>query len=130
MVASRIRSWPGSGHGRCGRNATNTVNASGKRLEPGIFGISWKESLAGDLILGGKDFVAKVRKMLKGNRTEQKSLRALEKPPVDWMRIIGMIEKMWDEPWEKISQRHGDPGRELAMLIARRVRGNEFARDR
>ena len=94
-----------------------------EKIGAGDFGISWKESLAGDLILGGKDFVAKVRKMLKGNRTEQKSLRALEKPPVDWMRIVGVIEKLWNEPWEKISQRHGDPGRELAMLIARRYGG-------
>jgi chromosomal replication initiation ATPase DnaA len=67
--------------------------------------------------------VAKVRRMLKGDRTEQKSLRALERPPIDWERIIAVIEKLWDEPWEEISQRHGDPGRELAMLIARRYGG-------
>jgi hypothetical protein len=61
--------------------------------------------------------------MLKGDRTEQKSLRALEKPLLDWDRIIAAIEKLWGEPWEKISQRHGDPGRELAMLIAQRYGG-------
>jgi hypothetical protein len=61
--------------------------------------------------------------MLKGDRTEQKSLRALEKPPVDWKRIIAVIEKLWGGPWEDISQRHGDPGRDLAMLIARRYGG-------
>jgi hypothetical protein len=47
----------------------------------------------------------------------------LEKPPVDWEKITAAIEKLWGEPWEKISQRHGDPGRELAMLIARRYGG-------
>jgi chromosomal replication initiation ATPase DnaA len=67
--------------------------------------------------------VAKVRKMLKGDRTEQKSLRALERPPVDWERIIAVVEELWGEPWDEISQRHGDPGRELAMLIARRYGG-------
>jgi putative transposase len=94
-----------------------------EKIGTGDLGIGWKEKLAGDLILGGKDFVAKVRGMLKGDRTEQKSLRALEKPPIDWERIIAVIEKLWDEPWEEISQRHGDPGRELAMLIARRYGG-------
>ena len=87
---------------------------------------SWdrlKEKLAGDLILGGRDFVAKVQKLLKGDRTEQKSLRALEKPLVDWEMIVAVIEELWNEPWEEISQRHGDPGRELAMLIARRYGG-------
>jgi len=94
-----------------------------EKIGAGDLGVAWREKLAGDLILGGKEFVGKVSGMLKGNRTEQKSLRALEKPPVEWDRIIGAIEKLWGEPWEKISQRHGDPGRELAMLIAQRFGG-------
>jgi putative transposase len=89
----------------------------------GDLGIAWKEKLAGDLILGGEDFVAKVRKMLKGDRTEQKSLRTLEALPVDWARIVAAIEKLWNAPWDNIRQRHGDPGRGLAMLIARRYGG-------
>jgi putative transposase len=89
----------------------------------GDLGIDWKEKLVGGLILGGNDFVAKVRKLLKGDRTEQKSLRTLEKPPVDWAAIVAAIEKIWEEPWEDISQRHGDPGCGLAMLMARRYGG-------
>jgi REP-associated tyrosine transposase len=95
----------------------------GEMIGAGDLGIGWKERLAGGLILGGSDFVAKVRKMLKGDRTEQKSLRTLEKPPVDWAAIVAAIEKVWDEPWEDIRQRHGDPGCALAMLIARRFGG-------
>jgi REP-associated tyrosine transposase len=94
-----------------------------EKIGAGDLGTTWKERLAGDLILGGKDFVEKVRKMLKGNRTEQKPLRALEKPPVDWPGITAAIEKLWDKPWEEVSQRHGDSGRELAMLIAQRYGG-------
>jgi putative transposase len=89
----------------------------------GDLGIAWREKLVGGLILGGNDFVAKVRKMLKGDRAEQKSLRTLEKPPVDWATIVEAIEKIWDEPWGDIKQRHGDPGCALAMLIARRYAG-------
>jgi hypothetical protein len=55
------------------------------RLERGL-GKGWKEGLAGDLMLGKKEFVEKVRKMPKGNRIEQKTLRALEEPPVDWIK--------------------------------------------
>jgi putative transposase len=94
-----------------------------EKIGSGDLGITWKERLAGDLVLGGEAFVAKVRKIAKGDRFEQKSLRALEKPPVDWEKITAAIEKLWGEPWEKISQRYGDPGRELAMLIARRYGG-------
>jgi putative transposase len=89
----------------------------------GDLGTSWKESLAGDLVLGGKDFVERVRKILGGNRNEQKALREMEKPPVDWERITSAIEQLWRRPWKEVSGRHGDPGRELAMLIARRYGG-------
>jgi REP element-mobilizing transposase RayT len=94
-----------------------------EKIETGDLGIAWKERPAGDLILGGKDFVAKVRKMLKGDHPDQASFRALERPPVDWERIVAAIEKLWGESWEEVSQRHGDPGRELAMLVARRYGG-------
>jgi hypothetical protein len=43
---------------------------------------------------------------IKGDRLEQISLRALEKPPVNWESIIAAVEKLWGEPWEKISQRY------------------------
>ena len=94
-----------------------------EKIGAGDLGTAWTERLEGDLLLGGKDFVEKVRKMLKGDRIEQSSLRALEKAPVDWESITAAIEKLWDEPWQEVSQRHGDPGRELAMLIARQYGG-------
>ena len=89
----------------------------------GDLGTTWKESLAGNLVLGGRDFVERVRKMLAGNRNEQKALREMEKPPVDWDRITSAIEELWRKPWKEVSGRHGYPGRELAMLIARRYGG-------
>ncbi len=94
-----------------------------EKIGAGDFGLDWKERVAGGLILGGKDFVMKVRRAMQGDRIEQKSLRALETPPVDWERVVAAIEQLWSEPWEQLSQRHGDPGRELAMLIARRYGG-------
>ena len=105
------------------RGLISRVN-HGVSLVAGDLGIGWKEKLAGDLILGGKDFVAKVRGMLKGDRTEQKSLRALEKPPIDWERIIAVITgAFWDIRGRRMDEHFGDPGRELAMLIARRYGG-------
>jgi hypothetical protein len=90
-----------------------------EKIRAGDLGTSWKEKLAGDLILDG--LVEKVRRMLKRKRIEQKPLRALEKAPVDWGRIIEAIERVWDGPWEEVS--HGKPARELAMLIAWRYGG-------
>jgi putative transposase len=94
-----------------------------ERMGAGELGTSWKESLAGDLVLGGKDFVERVRKLLAGDRNEQKPLREMEKSPVDWESITAVIEKLWKKSWKEVSGRHGDPGRELAMLIAQRYGG-------
>jgi hypothetical protein len=38
-------------------------------------------------------------------------------------RLVSAIERLWKEPWKDVSGRYGDPGRELAMLIARRYGG-------
>jgi hypothetical protein len=47
----------------------------------------------------------------------------MEKPPVDWENITSAIEQLWRNPWKEVSGRHGDPGRELAMLLAQRYGG-------
>jgi putative transposase len=116
-----VLAWvPAQGQGRMRKRYRERFR---EKIAVGDLDLDWQERLTGDLIMGGEDFVAKVRKLLKGNRTEQKELRALEKPPVDWPMIVSAIERLWSEPWDNISQRHGDPGRELAMLIARRYAG-------
>jgi hypothetical protein len=45
---------------------------------------------------------------------------------IDWDRIIAVIEKLWGEAWEEISQRYGDPESELAILIVRRYGGRSL----
>jgi hypothetical protein len=61
--------------------------------------------------------------MIKGDRNEQKSLRQLESVPLSWQNTTEAVAKVWEEPWETASRRHGDPAREVAMLIGRRYAG-------
>jgi putative transposase len=89
----------------------------------GDFGASWKEGLATELVVGTEDFVKRVRQMIKGDRNEQKPVRQLEGEPVSWQSITEAVAKVWREPWEMASRRHGDPAREVAMLIGRRYAG-------
>jgi hypothetical protein len=116
ILASAPRRMPGAKREQYRTRFTEMIRA-------GNLGTAWKEQLAGGLVLGGNDFVAKVRKLLKGDRTEQKSIRTLENPPVDWATIVAAIEKLWSESWEDIRERRGDPGRGLAMVIAWRYGG-------
>jgi hypothetical protein len=84
---------------------------------------SWKEQLLAGPVIGGEAFVEKVRRLVAGNRNEQTALRALEKPSLEWEQITAAVEKVWGEAWELASERHGDPAREVAMLIAREQGG-------
>jgi chromosomal replication initiation ATPase DnaA len=72
---------------------------------------------------GSEDFVKRVRRLIKGDRTEQKPLRQLESVPIGWQVITQAVARVWREPWERASRRHGDPAREVAMLIGRRYAG-------
>jgi putative transposase len=87
------------------------------------FGVGWKDTLVTELALGSEDFVKNVRQLMKGDRNEQKPIRQLESVPIGWQMITQAVAKVWREPWETASRRHGDPAREVAMLIGRRYVG-------
>jgi chromosomal replication initiation ATPase DnaA len=87
------------------------------------YGASWKEGLVTDLVVGSEEFVKRVRQLIRGDRNEQKPVRQLESVPVSWQSITEAVAKVWREPWETASQRHGNPAREVAMLIGRRYAG-------
>jgi chromosomal replication initiation ATPase DnaA len=89
----------------------------------GDFGAGWKETLATELVLGTEDFVKRVYRLIKGDRNEQKPLRQLESMAISWQAITQAVAKAWREPWGTASRRHGDPAREVAMLIGRRYAG-------
>jgi chromosomal replication initiation ATPase DnaA len=58
-----------------------------------------------------------------GDRNEHREFKAFGNEALGWERIVEAVQREWGEPWEKIKNRHGDAGRELAMLIARRHGG-------
>ena len=75
------------------------------------------------LALGSEDFVNRVRRLIKGDRNEQKPVRQLKRVPINWRAITEGVTKVWREPWERASRRHGDPVREVAMVIGWRYAG-------
>ena len=89
----------------------------------GDFGLGWKETLITELALGKEEFVEKVRRLIKGDRNEQRPVRQLEALTLSWQSITEAVARVWKEPWETASRRHGDPAREVAMLIGRRYAG-------
>jgi hypothetical protein len=65
-----------------------------------------------------------MKKQLKGlNRNEQKAARELGYENREWPTIVKAVEQVWKQPWESFFERHGDSGRDLAMLLARERTG-------
>jgi hypothetical protein len=74
---------------------------------------------------GGRDHVTargKERKaifrLLVGNSWEQSHLERLV-PPVNWARIIAVVEQVKTERWREFSGRQGDWGRDAALWLGR-----------
>jgi chromosomal replication initiation ATPase DnaA len=67
--------------------------------------------------------VKKIRQLIKGDRNEQKPVRELEVLPVSWQNVTEAVAKVWGDPWETASRRHGDPARGIAMLVGRQFAG-------
>jgi len=71
-------------------------------------------------VLGGKAFAERVLKQLKEVWREVRGRRAVRKRGNfdDWKRAM---EGLRGERWGAFAVRHGDPGRDLVLLAARRL---------
>ena len=72
-------------------------------------------------VLGSERFAEEMRKGLKVNRETAGRRRTRENKT--WEQVVGAVEKVKGETWEKFRDRHGDWGRDLALAVARRCTG-------
>jgi REP element-mobilizing transposase RayT len=74
---------------------------------------------ASGFLLGNQEWIERMRRLLTGDRKEQKAFRHLEKRP-DWSQVRRAVETVKGERWSEFCDRYGDWGRDLAFYIARR----------
>ncbi len=77
----------------------------------------WEEVKWG-LVLGGEVVEKRVRKVIAGDREEQKAIREMEEG-WNWDEVVKKVEEKKGEEWTEFSQRHGDWGRDLVLLLMR-----------
>ena len=80
------------------------------------------ESLEGGIVLGSKEWVDEMRRVVKGDEKEQRELRKLKLRP-DWKQVVEAVEAVKGERWESFRDRIGDWGRDVALLLGRREGG-------
>ena len=84
-------------------------------------GSPW-DSLEDGILLGAKEWVEQMRREVKGDEKEQREVRALKVRP-NWKQVVEAVEAVKGEKWDCFRDRHGDWGRDLALLLGRRECG-------
>jgi REP element-mobilizing transposase RayT len=87
-------------------------------VREGLLESPW-ERLEAQVLLGGKAFVARMRKLMSGDVKEQTALRRLQ-ARTTWEQVVAAVEKQRGEPWAKFRDRHGDWGRDAVLHLARK----------
>jgi hypothetical protein len=82
----------------------------------------WKAQVKYTVFLGSAEFVAQMRKLLRGDRDQQTGVRRGAHEALTWTRIVQAVSNVWDEPWEKLLSARGTGARQTALFIGR-IRG-------
>jgi putative transposase len=89
------------------------------------------EKLTEQVILGGKEFLSKLRSHVAGNAREQLASKRLTVSRPALEEVVAGVERAKKEKWEEFRDRHGDSGRDMVLYLGRRHCGlklNELAR--
>ncbi|MGD0649750.1 MAG: transposase [Verrucomicrobiia bacterium] len=87
-------------------------------IREGVVQSPWERLQAG-VLLGGAEFVRRMRRHLRGDEKEQAGLRRLrERASFD--RAVAVVERLKSEKWETFRDRYGDWGRDLALYLGRK----------
>jgi len=79
----------------------------------------WKKRLNYMVLLGRPEFVAQMRKRLRGDQDQQTGLRRASKDALTWTQIVQAVTKTWDRPWEELLHARGCGARETALFLGR-----------
>jgi hypothetical protein len=72
------------------------------------------------LLLGSNEFVARMKKLLKGDRREQTGLRKVGGETISWEAISATIGEVWGQDWETLHTGHGNGALGAALYLARK----------
>ncbi len=90
-------------------------------IREGLSESPWERLEAG-LLLGGREFVERMRRRARGDAREQPALGRLQKRP-SFEMIVAVVEKVKGERWEGFRDRYGDWGRDMVLHLGRRRGG-------
>jgi hypothetical protein len=85
----------------------------------GHFDTDWKAEVKYTVFLGSWEFVAQMRKLLRGDRDQQTGVRRGAVEALAWSQIVQAVSAAWNRPWEELLSARGSGAREAALFIGR-----------
>jgi len=82
----------------------------------------WKAQVECTVFLGSAEFVAQMRKLLRGDRDQQTGVRRGALEALTWTQIVQAVSNVWNGPWEELLSARGTGARQAALFIGR-IRG-------
>jgi hypothetical protein len=79
----------------------------------------WKAQVNYTVFLGSAEFVAQMRKLLRGDRDQQTGVRRGALEALTWTQIVQAVSNVRNEPWEKLLSARGTGARQTALFIGR-----------
>lgn len=74
--------------------------------------------MAKALVMGSEGFIARLRAMVRGDRSNHPDVRKWQRL-LPFGRVISAVESMKGEPWERFRDRYGDEGRDMVLWLGR-----------
>ena len=66
----------------------------------------WKREVKYTVFFGRAEFVAQMRKHLRGDRDQQTAVRRGVLEALTWAQIVQAVSNVWNEPWEELVAAH------------------------
>lgn len=79
----------------------------------------WKADLKATLLLGPKEFVDRMKGLLRGDRREQTGLRKASQGTLSWEEITSAVSKLWGKDWETLKADYGTGALSAALYLGR-----------
>jgi len=113
----------GGAKGERGRRYRDYVETA---VREGLEKSPW-ESVQEQVVLGGVEFLAALRKHVRGDAQEQRGARRLLAERPKFEAVMAAIEKVKGRQWGEFRDEYGDTGRDMALYLGRRLCGLKLA---
>lgn len=90
-----------------------------REVREGLKPTPW-ENVLEQLVLGSREFLKSLHDKMSPKESARQRLSGAVPQRPSWEAVLGAVAKMYGEKWEAFRDRHGHPGRDMALYLGRK----------